>query len=429
MLYENWLHNGSLDIKTKYYRPLNKNISAEYLVIGGGFAGLHAALTLINSGKKVVLLEKRICGGSSSGQSGGFLSPESEEDMSDLVKQYNKEDAKKVYEIPQKGVGLIVSTVKKYKFKCDFRKQDSLMVSIKKSHNNRVIEEAKAKKEYGLPYELLDGKKLKKIHPGKNYVIGMKYPGSYGINSFAYCQEMKELLAKKGVKIYEGSEVQKIDGNTAKTHLGSVKAKKIIVCIDKMKSEFEEELSRKCYHIQTYIAVSEPLNKKEMNSLFPKGELMCWDTTFEYIYYRPVFGNRLLVGGSSSRTAYGSKLDYSSSIIESFIKDLKRNFPVIKNIEFTHYWSGLIDATKDLIPIADYDKNNKSIQYLLGCVGLNWAAYCGDYLARKAMNPERTEDLSRFLKSDRKFFISDRLQRLIGKKISFAVSHLRKFTK
>jgi gamma-glutamylputrescine oxidase len=122
-------------------------------------------------------------------------------------------------------------------------------------------------------------------------------------------------------------------------------------------------------------------------------------------------------------------LDYSSSIIESFIKDLKRNFPVIKNIEFTHYWSGLIDATKDLIPIADYDKNNKSIQYLLGCVGLNWAAYCGDYLARKAMNPERTEDLSRFLKSDRKFFISDRLQRLIGKKISFAVSHLRKFTK
>ena len=81
MLYENWLYTGSLNIKTPYCAMLQDAIKTQCLVIGGGFAGLHAALKLVDTGKKVVLLEKRFCGGSSSGQSGGFLTPESEEDL------------------------------------------------------------------------------------------------------------------------------------------------------------------------------------------------------------------------------------------------------------------------------------------------------------------------------------------------------------
>src|SRR3990167_7711638 len=103
MLYENWLHDGSLNIKATHCKPLKGNIVSECLVIGGGIAGLHAALRLADAGKNVVLLEKRICGGSSSGQSGGFLSPESEEDMNDLIEKYDKEKAKIVYGAPARG--------------------------------------------------------------------------------------------------------------------------------------------------------------------------------------------------------------------------------------------------------------------------------------------------------------------------------------
>ena len=95
MIYENWLHINALDKKTSYCPPLKKNIECDFLVIGGGITGLHAALRLVESGKKnIVLLEKRICGGGSSGQSGGFLSPESEEDMQALFNDYGKEKGK-----------------------------------------------------------------------------------------------------------------------------------------------------------------------------------------------------------------------------------------------------------------------------------------------------------------------------------------------
>ena len=287
-----------------------------------------------------------------------------------------------------------------------------------------ITEEAEAREENGFPYQILNQAQLKKVHPGKGYLKALRYPGSYGINAFAYCQEMKNLLIKKRVKIYEDSEVEKIEGNTAKTHLGSVKAKNILICIDKMKTEFNEEISKKYYHIQTYVAISQPLSKEEMKDIFPKGELMCWDTKWDYIHYRPVSGNRIIIGGSSPWTVYLPHYKYSPAVILSFIKKLKEAFPTIKDVEFNHYWAGMLDVTKELVPIVDYDRNNKSIQYAMGCAGLNWAAYCGDYMARRIISLKNTKDLTEFLGANREFWVSEKIQSILGKRISFFINHV-----
>jgi gamma-glutamylputrescine oxidase len=424
MLYENWLHTKIPNLNFPECPPLSEQTKTDFLVIGGGIAGLHSALRLLESGKKVVLLEKRMCGSSSSGQSAGFLTPESEEDMSQLIKKHGIEKAKIIYQIPLDGVNLIINTIKKNNFNCDLRKQDSLYLSIKKSHDSRIEEEQQTREELDMPYEILDAKKIKKYHPGIGYTKGLKYSGSYGINSFVYCQELKSLLIRKGVFIFEESEVHKIYNNIAITHLGSVKFENAIICADKLKKEFNEEWSNKYYHIQTYLAISEPLSNKEMNSLFPQGELMCWDTRWDYGYYRPIYGNRLLIGASSPWSAYYPKYYHNPRIIKKGINLIKKRFPEIRDVRFTNYWSGLIDVSKDLTPIVDYDKNNKSIQYVMGCAGLNWAAYCGDYAARRILYPKKIEDLSEFLGSNRKFHFSNLFQTIFGKRITFAISHL-----
>lgn len=428
MLYKNWLIESS-NVDTPECPPLKGDIRTDCLVIGGGITGLHAALRLTESEKEVVLLEKNRCGESSSGQSAGFLTPESEEDFQELIRRYGKENAKTIYDIPRTGVNLVVQNIKHHKFDCDFRKQDTLYFSNKRSHNDTIEEEAEVRRENDLPYELLDKNELKKFHPGKDYLRGLKYSGSYGINSFAYCKEMKGLLLKKGVKIFEDSEVNAIRGNTAKTHLGSVTAENILVCIDKMKTEFHEDFSKKYYHIQTYVSVSEPLSDEEMKMIFPRDELMCWDTRWDYIHYRPVMGNRILVGGSSPWTAYSPYKKESPGVIFSFIRKLKRAFPAIGDVEFNYYWSGMLDVTKDLVPIVDYDKDNKSIQYAMGCAGLNWAAYCGDYMARRIIEPNTTEDFGEFLGADREFWVPDSLQRILGKRISFFINHVYELLK
>lgn len=424
MLLENWLYTGILHIKTIYCPPLKKNINCDCLVIGGGFAGLHAALRLVDSGRKVVLLEKGICGSGSSGKSAGILTPNSEEDLNDLTDKYGLEEAKKIIMMPYNGVKLIVSTIKKYNLDCDFREQDSLYLALNKAEEGTLKKEANTLKKFGFKFKIYEKKDLQKIHPSKKYTMGLRYYGTYSINSLAYTQELKNILIKKGVNIYEGTEVHKIIGNKAITHLGSVNAKSILVCIDKMKNEFNEEISKKYYHTQTFLSVSEPLNKKELKILFPKDKFMCWDSNLLYMYYRIIGENRLLLGGGSYLTTYYPGFYNSPSVINKVISKFKERFPSVSHIDFNYYWPGLIDVTKDLTPIADYDPKNKSVQYTLGCAGLPWAAFCGDYIARRILD-KNTDDLSKYLGMHRTFPISEGIQKTLGKFISFGLSHLR----
>src|SRR5258706_11330417 len=103
MNYENWLETDYLNLKSPDCSPLEGDIETDCLVVGAGITGLHAALRLIDSGRKVVLLEKTICGGSASGKSGGFLTPDSEKGFEQLVTRHGEEKAKIIYEIPSKG--------------------------------------------------------------------------------------------------------------------------------------------------------------------------------------------------------------------------------------------------------------------------------------------------------------------------------------
>ena len=51
--------------------PLRKDIEANVPVAGAGAAGLSAAYLLMDKGLRVVIPERNICGGSSSGKSAG----------------------------------------------------------------------------------------------------------------------------------------------------------------------------------------------------------------------------------------------------------------------------------------------------------------------------------------------------------------------
>ena len=427
MLLENWLYTGILHIKSIYCPPLENDLTCDCLVVGGGFAGLHAALRLADAGKEVVLLEKGICGSGSSGKSAGMLTPNSEKDFDDLIGEYGFEEAKKIISMPYNGIKLIVDAIEKYNLDCDFRKHDSLYLASSKTGERYLDHEAEILKKLGFSFKMYDLKDLQKIHPNEYYKKALRYFGTHSINSLAYTQELKNVLIKKGVKIYEGTEVHKIVGNKAITHLGSVKAGNILVCMDKMKEEFDREISKKYYHVQTFLTVSEPLSKKELKSLFPQDNFMCWDDALLYMYYRIIGEHRLLLGGASYLTTYYPKFYNSSSAIEKVVAKFKKRFPALSHIDFTHYWPGLIDVTKDLTPIADYDLKNKSIQYTLGCAGLPWATFCGDYVARRVLD-KNTEDLSKYLGMHRTFPISDALQKILGKFISFGLSHLRIMT-
>ena len=87
MIVQNWWFTTLLKNEYKICPPLQKDINCDILIIGGGMSGVSAAAEFIDKGFKVVLIEKNILGGSSSGKSAGFLTPDSELELSQLVRK------------------------------------------------------------------------------------------------------------------------------------------------------------------------------------------------------------------------------------------------------------------------------------------------------------------------------------------------------
>jgi gamma-glutamylputrescine oxidase len=421
MILQNWWYTTLLNTESEFQPPLRSDIDCEVAVIGGGMAGLHAALELSRMGKKVVLLERNICGGSSTGKSAGFLTPDSELELSQLVRRYGKEGARSVWSIPVQGIEHIKQAIEEFDLKCDFRTQDSLFVGIGKSGAKDVRDEVESRQQLSFSSELYDTKELNKINSGQGYKAGVRYGNTYAINPLLYAQELKRVLVARGVKIFEGTEVHAINGHIAQTHLGSVSAEQFIVCVDKMKKSFSP-IAEQTYHAQTFLCISEPLEEADITAMFPQGELQCWDSRLVYSYYRLTGDRRLLLGGGSAVTTFSPADVTSPRIINSVISDFKKRFPKMKHVEFIQYWPGRIDTTKDIMPIVDWF-DSENIQYVLGCVGLPWAAFCGTYAARRLFAPHTCEEYCRYLGANRGFLIPPWLQRIVGKMISFSINN------
>ena len=405
--------------------PLQKEIKCDVLIIGGGMSGISAAVTFIGKGLKVVVLEKSIIGGSSSGRSAGFLTPDSELELSQLIRRYGIEGAKKLWEVPVHGIELIKSHVEKYKIECDFRKQDSLFLGIGTDGKQDVEDEMSSRQSVGFTNQkLYDENSLKNILKSEGFTAAVRYDQTYGIDSLQYLQGMKNILVENGIEVFENTEVHSISGNTAITHSGKVTADQIVVAMDKMDSKFNQR-ANEIFHAQTFLSISEPLNDREIQEMFPTGEeFQMWDSTLVYSYWRLVKGNRVLLGGGNALTTFLKQAWYHEGVIDGVHSRFKSHFPFLKSLRFTQYWPGLIDNTRDLLPTIVKDSNNPSIHFILGVVGLPWASFSGNFVARNILNEADAEDQKYYdYFSDRRYFAFPMwLEKLFGKPILFSLS-------
>lgn len=399
---------------------VNARTTCDVAIVGGGVAGLHAALLLAERGADVALIEKDFCGAGASGKSSGFLTPDSELELNQLIRRFGRDDARVLWEIALAGVALMVDTAGRFHIDCDLERQDSLFVGIGRSGSASVQQEGAAHGSLGYAHALYDEASLTSVTAG-GYQAGVRYPGTWTLDPFSYCQGLKRVLLALGVRVFEGSKALAVDGTIVRTSRGAVSARHVIVCMNNVRRDFSRNAFVKTFHAQTFLAISEPLTPDQVALLFPGDRLQCWDSSLIYSYYRLTKDHRLLLGGGLALTTFAPAIQ-SPFAINRVIGAFRKRVPRLRHVPFVQYWPGFIDITEDLLPIADLDQHNHSVHFVLGCAGLPWAAWCGQHVASRAAGVANA-DYGRFFGFDRKALVPSTIGRFIGKPAAFALDY------
>lgn len=407
--------------QTPRVEPLHGAVKSEVVVVGGGMAGLSCAQALAARGVDVTVVERAFCGAGASGRSSGFITPDSEIELSDLVANHGEKRGQALWEFAKSGLQRIRRTIEDLAIECDYKVQDSLFVARSARAFRKVIEaEHRAHVSLGYRSTLYDRASLDEIIGSRAYHGGIRYAGTFGINSYAYCRRLRDEIERQGVRIYEGTPVTRITGQGVETPSGTVAAGAVAVLTDRCLPALGLA-APEVYHVQTFLAISRPLRIDALRVIFPGDHLMVWDTDLAYQYFRVTGEGRLLVGGAHLGSLYARRASRASPrVARRLHRYLAEQFPSL-TIEFAHFWPGLIGVSKDFAPVVGRHHDFPTVYFAGAGAGLPWAAALGEYLALKIT--EGRGELDQALSPGRPFAIGPRLQRLLGKPLAFALSH------
>ena len=340
------------------------------------------------------------------------------------MRRYGANGAKELWEVPCRGIDMIAANVRKHGLNCDLIRQDSLFVGIGSGGREDVASEVKSRATLGFPSTHYTGEELKKVFHAEGYTGAVRYSDTYGINALLYVQGMKEVLLQHGIRIFESTEVREVRDHTARTHAGSVTADAIIVAIDKMPHAFNP-VADEVFHAQTFLSISEPLSDAEVKAIFPGDHFQCWDSRLVYTYFRLTGDQRMLLGGGTALTTFMRHAYTSPHVINEVIAGFHTHFPALGHLRFIQYWPGLIDATRDLLPVVVRPPGSEHLHFILGVVGLPWASFSGSFAARNVLGTATDEDhrYYRYFTDRRHFFLPAGLESIIGKPLLFSLNN------
>jgi glycine/D-amino acid oxidase-like deaminating enzyme len=208
---------------------LDRDRSADTVVVGGGMAGLMCALRLAQAGQSVVLLERHLCGGGATGRSSGFVTPDSELELNQLVARWGAVAAKRLWELVTSGVESIRAAVEQFQIPCDLREQDSLFIANSASRIPSVAAEHEARTRFGYASRLYRREELAGVIGSDAFHGAVRYSGTLAINAFRFCRTMRDVLEAQGVLVCEQTEVTNIDAGAVRAGPHTVHARSIAV--------------------------------------------------------------------------------------------------------------------------------------------------------------------------------------------------------
>ena len=357
------------------YAKLEDNVEADVCVVGGGFAGLSAAIELADRGYSVVVLEAKQIGWGASGRNGGQIIAGLACEQSVIEKTLGFSAAKKVWDMTIEALDLVRERVKRFDIDCDLT-DGFLGVSVNPSKGAKLrtwFDTMAKRYQYDTDATWIEPKDIGAWIASPRYFNGYFDKRSGHLHPLNYCLGLAKGASSLGVRIYQNSPAiamqQGLTANNESTHLqtdtGSVKAKFVVLAgnmyLPEVSPKLAPSLASRIMPVGTYIIGSEPIEPALKAQLIPSNAAVC-DTNFVLDYFRFSADNRMIYGGRVSYSALTPP-----NLTANMQARMAQTFPQLKAAKVDFTWGGFVDITMSRAP--DFGKIAPNVYYLQGFSG------------------------------------------------------------
>ena len=339
------------------YRVLDKNISVDVCVIGGGITGVSTAYYLSKNGLKVAVLEKdRICS-KTSGKTTGKITSQHHLFYKYLIDSQSKDFAKKYWKANEEAIVEIENIVNSENIDCNFERKSSFVFTNDLRNLQSVQDEVEATQSLG----------IKSKFSNEIEVLGeiegaIEFPNQAQFNPVKYVNGLVNCILKSGNDIFEKTKVVEYSkGNdefivTAESD-GSTKkifAKYVVVATRYPIFNVPGFHFIKMYQELEYgIAIK---TNQKLNGMYVSKDI----PTISFRDYEDNGENYILIVGNGHKT--GEKVDTNGfEVLEEFAK---KYFP---DSEIMYRWNAEDAIGLDKIPyIGEYSEVRENMYVATG---------------------------------------------------------------
>lgn len=346
---------------------LESALECDVAVVGGGLAGLSAAIELAQRGYSVVVLEAQQVGWGASGRNGGQVIAGLACDQSVIEQQLGDTASRAVWDMTMEALRLIGERRERFDIDCDWRSGYlSLAVNARKAKDLQTWQ-AHMQRVYGYDAQWIAPKDMPQWIASERFHSGVHDPLGGHLHPLKYSLGLARAAASLGVQIFEGSAVLAMQpGNTVKlrTSRGSVRASHVLLAGNVYLHGVAPILEKRIMPVGTYIVASEPLAPELARSLIPSGAAVC-DTNFVLDYFRPTADHRMLYGG---RVSYSTATPLN--LAASMQRRMATTFPQLAGTKIEFSWGGFVDISMNRAP--DFGRlpgEHANVYYLQGFSG------------------------------------------------------------
>ncbi|MDP4300700.1 NAD(P)/FAD-dependent oxidoreductase [Leptothrix discophora] len=334
-------------VRDHHWPALDGELRCDVAVVGGGLAGLSAALELAERGHQVALLEARQVGWGASGRNGGQAIHGLACDQGVIERQLGLDAARQVWALSLEAVARIRETSRRHAIDCDWRDGYlGVATSARKADALKAWAERMAD-AYGHRFDWLGPDRLGDFIRSPRFHSGLHDPASGHLHPLKYALGIARAAALAGVRIFEHTPVTRLErGSPATLHSahGRVVADQVLLAGNVYQQGLAPELEPRIMPVGTYIVCTAPLPQAQLDALLPRGTAVC-DSNFVLDYFRPTADRRILYGG---RVSYS--MVTPPRLAEAMHARMVRTFPALAPVRIAHAWGGFVDITMNRAP-------------------------------------------------------------------------------